>query len=341
MLLKEATVIILTLMLVSTSEVTLADGEGIRVTVTIDILKTIVFPIIEGAGEVNSIVPEEAEPHSFILTPSIIKDAARSDLIVITGHMEWEKELIRRVAEERGVNPESVSLNLLEVDGVRIFSIEGERNIHGFWLLPENVLAIAKALTDKLKELRPEYSQRISENYNSFSKEIDALKSFLRNLKEKYGLSGKKAALTFYAEQYVAEAIGLEVDDVLIGEEGAIKPGAIMRVRERAKSGEYACIIASDEALMMENVKGNLEEISRETGCTVTYVLTVVTRGLRRYEDVMYYNAGQIYNAVLSRNEVSSNGIDTHYYYLTIIAILLVTVFSETLLLIRARGRSE
>ena len=335
MLPKEATVIMLALTLAPLSkfilEPTLADSGGIRVTVTIDILKTIVFPIIDGVGEVASIVSGEVEPHSFTLTPSMIKDAANSDLIVITGHMEWEEELIRRVAEERGMDSERISLNLLEVSGVRILEIEGERNLHGFWLLPENALAIAGALTDRLRVLRPEYSQRILENYESFAREVNELRGFLKGLKEKYGLRGGKAALTFYAEQYIAEAVSLEADAALIGEEGMMKPSAIIRIREGAKSGEYACIIVSEVALLMENVKEKLEEISRETGCPAAYVLTVSASGLRRYEDVIYYNAGQIYNAVLSRRGSPSNGADI--YYLAVIAVLLTTVFFETLLL--------
>jgi ABC-type Zn uptake system ZnuABC Zn-binding protein ZnuA len=337
MLPKEATVIILALTLASSGEFilepTLADSGGVRVTVTVDILKTIVSPIIDGVGEAASIVSGEAEPHSFTLTPSIIKDAANSDLIVVTGHMEWERELIRKVAEERGVDSEAISLNLLEVSGVRILEIEGERNLHGFWLLPENALAIAGALTDKLRALRPEYSQRILENYESFKGEVNGLKGFLESLKEKHGLRGGKAALTFYAEQYIAEAVGLEADAALIGEEGMVKPNAIVRIREGAKSGEYACIIVSEVALLMGDVKEKIEEISRETGCPAAYVLTVSASGLRRYEDVIYYNAGQIYNAILSRSGGSSNGADI--YYLSVIAILLTAVFFETLLLIK------
>ncbi|MEM3019648.1 MAG: hypothetical protein QXO92_05300, partial [Candidatus Bathyarchaeia archaeon] len=44
------------------------DSDTIRVVVTMDILKSIVSPIIDGEGEVSSILSEDAEPHSFMLT---------------------------------------------------------------------------------------------------------------------------------------------------------------------------------------------------------------------------------------------------------------------------------
>ncbi|MEM2584206.1 MAG: zinc ABC transporter substrate-binding protein [Thermoproteota archaeon] len=121
---------------------------GVRILVTMNILKLLVSPIVGDRGEVVSIVPEGVEPHSFTLNPSVILAALNSDLIVITGHMEWERELVERVAEEKGVSPDSISINLLELvkNNGTILKINGEENVHGFWLLPDNAVLIAKSL---------------------------------------------------------------------------------------------------------------------------------------------------------------------------------------------------
>ncbi|MBO3831956.1 MAG: zinc ABC transporter substrate-binding protein, partial [Candidatus Brockarchaeota archaeon] len=106
-----------------------------RIVVTMDILRPIVSSVTGSAGEVYSIVPGDAEPHGFTLTPSIVRNASSADLIIITGHMEWEEDLVKRVAEERGVETGSIMLNLLDLverNGT-ILELEGGRNVHGFW----------------------------------------------------------------------------------------------------------------------------------------------------------------------------------------------------------------
>ncbi len=307
--------------------------DKIRIAVSIDILKPIVSEIVGDLGEVYSIVPEEAEPHSFTLTPDIIKKASDSDLIVITGHMEWEKKLVKQVAETKNAQPDLISIDLLSLAGIKILEINGERNIHGFWLLPDNAVIIARGLKDKILTLKPEYSEELSYNYILFEKEITNLKNFLNKLSERYNLVGKNVVIGFYAEQYIAEAMNLKADIVLIGE-GEINPSILTKVYEGFKSGKYACMIVSDTALLMSNVQGILKEISGETGCSIAYVLTVSTSGLERYDAIMYYNAGQVYNALLS--QCKANSAEVNIYLLTTIATLLIIIL-ESILLVKWR----
>lgn len=316
---------------------TIAQKENkIRVAVTIGILKPIVYSIMGSLGEVYSIVPEEAEPHGFTLTPSVVTDALNSDLIIVTGHMEWEEELVKQVAERKGVPPGSISLNLLNLTGIKILEFEGERNIHGFWLLPDNAVIIAEALTNRLSELRPEYSGEFSSKFRIFEEQVSSLKSFLNRLSEKYGSSGRKVVICFYAEQYVAESIGLETGAVLVGEEEAIRPESLSRVYNGLRSGEYACIVASDTALWMSGVQNTLQQISGETGCSIAYVSVVATNGLEKYDEVMYYNAGQVYSALLSEHRSASSGFDV---YLIAILVALLIIIVETVLLVKVRMR--
>ena len=332
------TMVIMTLMGLTTfTGLSVQKEEKIKVAVSIDILRPIVSEVIGDIGEVYSIVPEGAEPHSFTLTPDAVKRALDADLIVITGHMEWEEKLVRQVADERGVQPESISVNLLKLSGIKILEIEGERNIHGFWLLPDNAVTIAKALKSKMLALKPEYSGELSYNCAVFEKEVSNLKNFLSNLSEKYNLLGKRVVVGFYAEQYIAEAMGLKVDVALIGEGATIRSDSLSKIYEGFKSGKYACIIVSDTALLMGNIREALKELSEETGCSIAYVLTISTSGLERYDAIMYYNAGQVYNALLSEHKTNPGGINI-YLFVSIIALLIIVL--ETVLLVRRRVKA-
>ncbi|MEM3658890.1 MAG: metal ABC transporter substrate-binding protein [Thermoproteota archaeon] len=309
------------------------DGKT-KIVVTIDILRPIVSSITGSRGEVYSIVPGDAEPHGLTLTPEVVRNASDADLIVITGHMEWEKDLVKRVAEERGVETGSITLNLLDLverNGI-VLKLEGGRNIHGFWLLPDNAVLIARALRDRLSSLRPEYSEEYLSNCMFFEEKVSYLKSFLESLSEKHGTSGRKVVIGFYAEQYVVEAMGLKAGAILVGEGEAISPGSLSRVYDGLKSGEYACIVVSDTALLMSGVQNALREVSRDTGCRIAYVSVVSAGGVKDYDSIMYYNAGQVYGALLSEKESVSSGINI--YLLTTLAALLVIVL-ETIILVR------
>ncbi|MBS7610013.1 metal ABC transporter substrate-binding protein [Candidatus Bathyarchaeota archaeon] len=316
-----------------------SDSDTIRIVVTMDILQSIVFPIIEGEGEVSSILYEGAEPHGFILTPRDIDKARNSDLIVITGHMEWEEKLVVQVSDEKKVPKESISLNLLNLSGIKILELDGQRNFHGFWLLPDNALTIARALKEKLSLLKPEASGRLSSNYEAFEREISSLKEFLRKISGKKGVSeeGLGVVIGFYAEQYIAEAMGLRVEAVLVGEGESIRPESLRKIYDGLRSGRYPCMIVSDSALRMENVERAIEEISKETGSPIAYVLAVSRSGLRRYESIIYYNAGQVSGALLSRHEAPSLPFDL-YFFTTILCIAIIVL--ETLLLFWVWGKS-
>lgn len=308
----------------------------VRVAVSIEMLKTIISPILSGVGEVYSIISGEVEPHSFTLTPEVIENASKADLIVITGHTEWEEDLIRRIAEAKGVSADQISINLLELSEIRILDLNGERNLHGFWLLPENALIIAREVKERISKIRPDLSQKAAENYEEFEERVVSLKNFLNALSSKYNMRGRSVAIGFYAEQYVAEAAGLRVSSVLIGEGETLRPETMRNIYEGLKSGEYTCIIVSDVALLMENVGRALEEISEKTGCSVAYVLTVSSNGLESYDAVMYYNAGQIYGALLAGHRPTSSSPDIYPF---IIASLLVVIAFETVLLLRRGAR--
>ncbi len=328
-------IMLLTLLLTFLPMPTYARLDGkTKIVVTLDILRPIVSSVTGSTGEVYSIVPGDAEPHGFTLTPSVVRNASDADLIVITGHMEWEEDLVKRVAEERGVETGSISLNLLELverNGT-ILELEGGRNTHGFWLLPDNAVLIARALRDRLSTLRPEHSEEYWFNYRLFEEKVSSLKIFLERLSEKHGSSGRRVVIGFYEEQYVVEAMGLKAGAVLVGEGEAISPGSLSRVYDGLKSGEYACIVVSDTALLMSGIQNALREVSKDTGCNIAYVSVVSASGVKDYDSVMYYNAGQVYGALLSERGTVSSGLNI--YLLTTLAALLVIVL-ETIILVR------
>jgi ABC-type Zn uptake system ZnuABC Zn-binding protein ZnuA len=314
-----------------------AQQNRIRVAVTIEALKPLVAAVLGDVGDVYSIVPEEAEPHGFTLTPNVIRSALNSDLVVTTGHMEWEGDLVVQVASEKGVSPDSISLNLLSLAGIQLLKFDGESNLHGFWLLPDNAVIIARGLRDKLSALEPSYSEVFSSNCRDFENRVSNLKLFLRSLSERYGSSNARVVIGFYAEQYVAEAMGLKADAVLVGEEEAISPGVLSKVYNGLKSGDYTCIVVSDTALWMSGVQSALREISGETGCPIAYVSVVSTHGLSYYDAIMYYNAGQVYNAIASGRRLSPEGFNM-YLFIAVLALSAVVV--ETVLLVKGRVRT-
>jgi hypothetical protein len=177
---------------------------------------------------------------------------------------------------------------------------------------------------------------KILDNYFLFEKDVYALKRFLSELSERHGLINKSVVIGFYAEHYVAEALGLKVEATLMGEGEYVRPESLRSIYEGFESGRFSCIIVSENAMLMENVQSAIKEISGETGCPIAYVIAVSSGSLEKYDAIMYYNAGQIHNALLSGSKSSTGGFNI---YLFAALIFLIIIVFETILLIRERSK--
>ena len=259
------------------------------VAVTISGLLPLVVPIAGEDVAVISLLPSGVEAHHYTLQPDIVEKAMSADLIVLTGHIPWELELVRAVAQERGMPVSSIALNLAQDIDVRLLKEPGsdEPNLHAFWLLPDNAKLIAFELAKRLSELRPDLAERFRARAERFIQEVDAL------AEQAHGFAGSKVAIAFFAEQYVVASFGLEPAIALM-KEGGISPRALEEARRGLLNGTLKGIVYSEVAEGYPQLISQIRALAEETG-TPTYAVRVFgMEGVEDYRALMAYNLGSL-----------------------------------------------
>ncbi|MEM0054082.1 MAG: zinc ABC transporter substrate-binding protein [Nitrososphaeria archaeon] len=274
-------------------DVNASNLEGVNVVVSIPAMATIIGPILLPQDNLTVLLPSNVEPHSFTLDPITLDIALKADIIVTSGHIGWEQQL-EKVANENGkivFDPLKMLENmliLLDIPG-------GGKNLHGYWLLPENVRIIVEEFTKLISYYRPSLAQKYHENLIKYVRDIDRLKNFaLENSKER-GLFGNNVLIGFYEEQYVAYSFGLNVVDVLAGNEESLElsPQKLETVRNQLLEGYIKYIMVSEvtKELPLYNY---IEKLSSETGSKIIVVRVLDLPEIYDFRSLFSYNIGMI-----------------------------------------------
>ena len=188
---------------------------GVKVVATISAVASIVGPILSSMDNLTILLPSNVEPHSFTLDPTTVQKALEADILVSSGHIGWEKQLETQLLEKgKTVFNPLIQLN----KSIILFdSPYGGKNVHGYWLLPENVKLISSEFVKTISNVNPLMAQTYLKNEEKYISEIEKLKSFALDTMGNSGLIGKNIIIGFYEEQYVAESFGLKVAGVLAG----------------------------------------------------------------------------------------------------------------------------
>jgi len=309
--------------------------NGVKVVATISAVASIIGPILTNTDNLTVLLSSNVEPHSFTLDPLTVQKALDADILVSSGHIGWEKQLENQVLE-RGVmifDP----LKQLNSSLILLNAPNGGKNIHGYWLHPENVKLIASEFTKKMKIKNPSMSQTYEENLQKYINEIENLKSFALDSVKKKGLYGDKVVIGFYEEQYVAESFGLRPVEVLAGdgENLEISPQKMDAIRKGLLNGTITRLVVSDIALELP-LNDYITKLSEETGKTVCYVRTLDIPGIYDFRELYTFNLGNILNSGNSTNS-SSYVLAPDVYLELLVALLILNIVFGYIVFARVR----
>jgi ABC-type Zn uptake system ZnuABC Zn-binding protein ZnuA len=315
--------------------------EPVKVTVTIAALEQFVLAVGGDRVTVGYFAPPTVDPHELSFNPSMVETALASQLLVTSGHVEWETQLEQVMSERSGGVPFSdIGLDLYHdlKDQMTFLQLPGGggENIHGYWLLPSNAMVIAKAIERKLEGIDPGSAALYKANLRKFDDRVAGLQQLIDATASSRGLKGMGVAVAFYEEQYVAHAFGLNVSMVLIGEELEIKPSILDEARKGFASGSLKGIIVADIVQQM-SVYQSLLTLSREENVPVVLVTVFEITGLPDYVDMMTFDLG----SVASMQKVALAGTDVSTYTYVIALIAFVAIVEGIILLLRLRRRRD
>lgn len=324
---------------------------ALNVAVSIQSLAGIVREVGGVHTEVSVLLPEGIEPHAFTLTPTVLDLANAADMLVLTGHFAWESELANLVGkpyitlddyEAFGVEllPLHGSSSSGVISGLGNYQHEHDANLHGYWLLPQNAIAIANATRDLCSSLNSTYSQFWGNRFEEFVGAVTELEAFISELNIIHQLSNRRVIITFPVEAYIAETLGLQVRGLLMEDENVFISGPeLLMVEQALQNGSIDLILASDIA-QLQAAGEFAQQLSSDSGVPLIWVRTVFST-LEDYIGLMAYNTGVITTGL-------SGGIPPAADFLTIsmpviiIAVVLATiVIIELVLLLRCTRAQE
>lgn len=318
-----------------------AYNSKLNVVTSISVIGEIVKDIGNGRVNVYSILPESVDPHNYALTVEDIQKALEADLLVFASveNFSLEENILRNV-------PGKPYLDLVDYTryNVTLLDIpEFRRNFHGYWMKPENALAIAKAVRDKLVELDPDGRSVYDYNLQIFEEKINNLTSFLEDVSEKYNLKDLEVAIAVPGAAYVVDAFKMRIVSVLLK-----GPGRFMNASELAKleaaikAGNISMLICPE--IMKDAKAGEIsEQVSRDTGIPVVYIRVFGIKDMSYFE-LMMYNAGVLKGTLNSINSMSkyggfSSNILLWLYFVLMISVIIAII--EAFVIYKARRRVE
>ncbi len=255
-----------------------AQDERPQIAVSTPLLADIVRNIAGDEADVFSVMPENADPHTWEASPSDIVRAAEADSFISVGaHLEplvesggWRRAIVG------GEVPQLIladHLDLIAVDKV----IDHGDHVHDlregdphFWLDPGKVIEALPAIAAHLATIKPESAAIFEANataYTAALQELDAelATSFATIPAERRVLVVFHDAYTYFAARYDFEVIGV----VLKNPDAEISAQEVVELQEIIEANNVPVIFA--EPQFNTNI---LQVFVKENGVTIGELLT-------------------------------------------------------------------
>lgn len=246
---------------------TAAAGDGrLRVVTTVAPITSIVAAVGGDRVQIDGLVPEGVNSHTFEPPPSAAKLISRADLVFINGlKLEDPTKKLAQSNLASGARIVEIGTQVLpESDYLYDFSFpkeDGKPNPH-LWTDPTYAIKYAAAVRDELSKADQKNADAYAANYGRFEAQATALDAALRADQESIP-GGKKELLTYHdAYAYFAKTYGWRVV-------GAVQPQNF----EDPTPREVAALIEQVKSQQVPVIFGSevfpspvLEEIGRATG---------------------------------------------------------------------------
>jgi ABC-type Zn uptake system ZnuABC Zn-binding protein ZnuA len=272
---------------------------SIHLLVSTPIFADIVRNVSGDRAEVRSVIPENADPHTYEVTPDDLAAVSESDAFIFMGaHLEpfIEGGAWRRAVDGAGIRVLEIAeqLELIEIDkvidhGDHVHDLrEGDPHV---WLDPLQTIAMTLVIESFLSEVDPAGAESYAANGAAYRTEIEALHAEMSTRlalipKENRKLVVFHDAYTYFADRYGFEVIGIVLNN----------PNAEPSAKEFAELATR--IDAAGVTVIFAEPQFNtaiLDGIVAETGVEIGELLTDAFAGkVDNYLDLMRFNLASL-----------------------------------------------
>jgi len=234
--------------------------------------------------DVLTIVPPASNPHTFELTPGLMKKIGRADLLVFNG-----------VGLEAWLDNVKDNLSggkiVYAAKGLAILAEDKEHHSQGnphVWLNPQNAVYMVKRIYAALADVDPANKRYYENNAAIFIKELQVLDQDIQSTVDSW--SQKKFICFHPAWAYFAERYGLQQVGVI-----EKRPGV------QAGPGDIADIIKTSKRIGARVIFAEVQfpsrmatVIARESNIAVIPLDPLGSLGQKSYVDLLRYNVAQM-----------------------------------------------
>ncbi|WP_422139433.1 zinc ABC transporter substrate-binding protein ZnuA [Endozoicomonas sp. ALC020] len=250
-------------------------NEPPKVLTSIKPLQLIAASITEGVTSADVLLPAGASPHSYSLKPSDARKLYEADFVFWVGpDMEvfLDKTLSGSIKATSVPLMQESELKLLKINegeeenhdnhggenhddhagedhddhenhddhAGESHHHHGEYDVH-IWLSPDNAIAIAKTLSEKLSELDPGHKKQYTDNYNAFKKAVQAADK--RNISKLTDYHNQPMFVFHDAYGYLQKHYELNIVDHFTANPEQ-QPGAkhLTHLQEKLKKAGNSCV---------------------------------------------------------------------------------------------------
>jgi len=238
------------------------------------------------------IVPVGGEPHIFQLTPEKLTSLKDTDLFVFTGNLDFEKRIMEEYPDKEYLYLDWASVSFGGYD-IKLLSLPNTSgyNPHGYWMYPDNALAIAKAVVDKLIKIDPQHENYYRLRLEIFREYVARIDSEFMKIAQQYKLDKADVVISSPEIQYIISLLNVSIVGVLARGHGSGVSGIeLSMATEALKKSEFPLVIVS-ETFEYLNLRGPVEQIAGEAGAKVVHLKFYSSVG-DSYLALMMYNIG-------------------------------------------------
>ncbi len=281
---KRLTIIFLAAFLLLWSGSSQAEAEKLNIGVTLHPYYSWVKNIVNERAPVTSIIPFDADPHSYLPRPEDLKKLQSLSVIVINGlgHDEFIKPMLKAAGREdiRKIDPHK-GLPLIPIF-TKTYKWEKEKptgkskvayNSHTFISITSTITQIY-TIANELGKLDPGNSDFYRENARSYSKRLRRMLGFAIEKINAVDASGLRIATVHDGYAYLMGELGLKIEAVIQPRHG-INPNPRQlqdTINAIKKAGVNILFVEMDYSRKFVNI------ILKETGCRV-YQLSHISVG--------------------------------------------------------------
>lgn len=270
----------------------------VKVVTTIQTFKVITEEVGGSHVEVSALVGTNVDPHHVDPKPSYALTLNKADLLVHVGldlEASWLPPLLEQARNAKiqtgqtGNLDASAGVSVLEGTGAS--RSEGDIHPQGnphYWLPPDNALAVARAIADRLKQLDADHAADFDAGYTKFAKKVEARRKEWAELAK--DLQGAKVVTYHKSWSYLTKWLGLIEIGYIEPKPGVPPdPAHLAQLVKDAKAQKAKLVIV--ESFYPQNTARRIAELA---GMKLVTIPSDAGGSLRTYFDLVDYLVVQL-----------------------------------------------